>query len=64
MGVDPNHPNVKHIAAVISEMNWQYLTTHTAEEIEEMKRRVERDREMRRRLFGSTIKYPALDVGD
>lgn len=59
---DPNHPNVKHAAAVIGELLWDYLTTRTPAEIEEMQRRVRRDREIRRLLFDGPDQHRELNA--
>lgn len=60
---DPNHPNVKHASTVISEIVWQYVTTHTIEEIEALKARVSRDKTFRRRLVGWSDSLQSRDAG-
>jgi|GEM_PF-3094458 len=50
--LDPDHPNVQRLAKVVSDIAWRYVTTHTAEECEDLLRRVERKRQIRNRMFG------------
>jgi mono/diheme cytochrome c family protein len=50
---DPNHPNMQRAARTVSEIIWKYVTTHTAEECEELQRQVQADRIAAERLFGT-----------
>jgi len=49
--MDPNHPNTKHFVKVIGELWADYIRTHSLEECEEINRRVERNRQIRQRMF-------------
>ena len=49
--LDPDNPNVQQISRVMSQMLWDYLRTHTMEEIEALRQRAEARRQMRHRLI-------------
>lgn len=51
--MDPNHPNTRQFVRVIGEIWADYIRTHTLEECEELSRRVDRNRAIRHRLFGT-----------
>lgn len=51
--MDPHHSNTRHFTRVVGEIWADYVRTHTLEECEELNRRVMRNRQDRRRLFGA-----------
>lgn len=55
MEIDPRHPDTRHLMQVVAEIWTGYVRAHSLAECQEVARRTDEQRQVRRRLFGGPV---------